>query len=105
MKTNIEKGISNTKGREETFVNNKILLKKFLISVGLFEKSLEDLMVRILIASAIVQNILSTTMIDDDSTDWVDGVSIVLAILEVVLVGSITNNQKELKFHELNEIQ
>ena len=44
-------------------------------------------------------------MIDDDSTDWVDGVSIVLAILEVVLVGSITNNQKELKFHELNEIQ
>jgi magnesium-transporting ATPase (P-type) len=68
-------------------------------------ESLEDLMVRILIASAVVQIILSTTMTDDSSTDWVDGVSIVLAILVVVLVGSITNYQKELKFHELNEEQ
>ena len=35
----------------------------------------------------------------------VDGVSIIVAILVVVLVGSITNYQKETKFHELNEVQ
>jgi P-type E1-E2 ATPase len=63
-------------------------------------------MVRILIASALVQIILSAAVSNDgESTDWVDGVSIVLAILVVVLVGSITNYKKEQKFHELNEIQ
>ena len=105
LKTDSEKGISNTKGREEIFGNNKVFTEEVPHFCMFVWESLEDLMVRILIASAIVQIILSTTMTDDDSTDWVDGVSIVLAILVVVLVGSITNYQKELKFHELNEIQ
>ena len=105
LKTDAEKGISNTKGREETFGSNKVFVEEVPHFCRFVWEALEDLMVRILIASAIVQIILSTTMADDDSTDWVDGVSIVLAILVVVLVGSITNYQKELKFHELNEIQ
>ena len=105
LKTNSEKGISNTIGREEIFGSNKVFTEEVPHFCMFVWQSLEDLMVRILIVSAIVQIILSTTMTDDDSTDWVDGVSIVLAILVVVLVGSITNYQKELKFHELNEIQ
>ena len=105
LKTDTEKGISNTKGREETFGSNKVFLEEVQHFCKFVWEALEDLMVRILIASAVVQIILSTTMTDDNSTDWVDGVSIVLAILVVVLVGSITNYQKELKFHELNEIQ
>ena len=105
LKTDSEKGISNTKGREETFGSNKVFVEEVPHFCMFVWESLEDLMVRILIASAVVQIILSTTMTDDSSTDWVDGVSIVLAILVVVLVGSITNYQKELKFHELNEIQ
>ena len=105
LKTDVEKGISNTKGREETFGSNKVFTEEVPHFCMFVWESLEDLMVRILIASAVVQIILSTTMTDDDSTDWVDGVSIVLAILVVVLVGSITNYQKDLKFHELNEIQ
>ena len=105
LKTDSEKGISNTKGREETFGSNRVFTEEVPHFCMFVWESLEDLMVRILIASAVVQIILSTTMADDNSTDWVDGVSIVLAILVVVLVGSITNYQKELKFHELNEIQ
>ena len=105
LKTDSEKGISNTIGREETYGSNKVFLEEVPHFCMFVWESLEDLMVRILIASAVVQIILSTTMTDDNSTDWVDGVSIVLAIIVVVLVGSITNYQKELKFHELNEIQ
>lgn len=62
-------------------------------------------MVRILIVCAVVQIVLGCTLSDDPSKDWIDGVSIIVAILVVVLVGSITNYQKETKFHELNEVQ
>ena len=105
LKTNDVKGISNTIGREEYFGSNKVFVEEVPHFCMFVWESLEDLMVRILIASAVIQIILSTTMTNDDSTDWVDGVSIVLAIIVVVLVGSITNYQKELKFHELNDIQ
>ena len=105
LKTDSEKGISNTKGREEIYGSNKVFVEEVPHFCMFVWESLEDLMVRILIASAIVQIVLSVAITDDDDNDWVDGVSIVLAILVVVLVGSITNYQKELKFHELNEIQ
>ena len=61
-------------------------------------------MVRILIVYAVVQIVLGCTLSKDSSKDWVDGVSIIVAILVVVLVGSITNYQKETKFQELNEV-
>ena len=52
-------------------------------------------MVRILIVPTILLIILSCTFSDVPSKDWVDGVSIVVAVLIVVLVGSITDYQKE----------
>ncbi len=67
-------------------------------------ESFEDLMVRILIAAAIVQIVLGATLSDDPSKDWVDGLSIVVALLVVILVRSITNWKKEHKFNELNDI-
>jgi calcium-translocating P-type ATPase len=42
---------------------------------------------------------------EKDNMDWVDGSSIVVAILVVVSVGSITNYKKEMKFHDLNDLQ
>ena len=105
LQTDTEKGVADLTGREEAFGSNKVFTEEVPHFCMFVWEALEDLMVRILIVSAVVQIILSTTMTDEDSTDWVDGVSIVLAILVVVLVGSITNYQKELKFHELNEIQ
>ena len=40
-------------------------------------------------------NNLRLTFSDDSSKQWVDGVSIVVPVLIVVLVGSITDYQKE----------
>ena len=62
-------------------------------------------MIQILCVSAIVQIVLGIVFGQNPSTDWIDGFSIVIAIVVVVLVGSITNYKKELKFHELNDIQ
>ena len=105
LKTNIETGIPNTEGREEIFGSNKIFTEEVPHFCSFVWEALEDLMVRILIASAIIQIALSLFVSEDNSNGWIDGLSIVLAILVVVLVGSITNYQKEQKFHELNEIQ
>ena len=105
LKTDTERGITSVLGREEIFGSNKVFLEEVPHFCMFVWEALEDLMVRILIISAVVQIILSLTMTENPSSDWVDGVSIVLAILVVVLVGSITNYQKEQKFHELNEIQ
>ena len=105
LKTDTEKGITSAVGREEIFGSNKVFLEEVPHFCMFVWEALEDLMVRILIISAVVQIILSLTMSENPSSDWVDGVSIVLAIFVVVLVGSITNYQKEQKFHELNEIQ
>ena len=67
-------------------------------------EGLEDLMIRILILAAIFQIIVgSIPQIRESENDWIEGVSIVFAIVIVVTVGSVTNYTKELKFRELNE--
>ena len=105
LKTNIETGIRTIDGREDFFGSNKVFTEEVPHFCMFVWEALEDLMVRILIASAIIQIVLSIFVSEENSNGWIDGLSIVLAILVVVLVGSITNYQKEQKFHELNEIQ
>ena len=103
--TNEVTGISSLEGREEAYGSNKVFIEPVPPFCSYVWEALEDMMVRILIVCAIVQIILGCTLSDDPSKDWIDGVSIIIAILVVVLVGSITNYQKETKFHELNEVQ
>ena len=103
--TNAETGIKNIAGREEIYGSNKVFVEPVPPFCAYVWESLEDMMVRILIVCAIIQIILGATLSDDPSKDWVDGMSIIVAVLVVVLVGSITNYQKETKFHELNEVQ
>ena len=105
LKTNTETGLSNLEGREEFFGSNKVFVEPVPPFCSYVWEALKDLMVRILIVSAIVSIILGCTFSEDPSKDWIDGVSIVIAVLVVVLVGSITDYQKEQKFHELNEVQ
>ena len=105
LKSDIEKGITNLEEREESFGSNKVFVYPVPPFCSYVWEALKDLMVRILIVSAIVSIILGCTFSDDPSKDWIDGVSIVIAVLVVVLVGSITDYQKEQKFHELNEVQ
>ena len=105
LKTNTETGLDNLEGREEAFGSNKVFVEPVPPFCSYVWEALKDLMVRILIVSAVVSIVLGVTFSEDPSKDWIDGVSIVIAVLVVVLVGSITDYQKEQKFHELNEVQ
>jgi len=105
LKTSPKDGISSTKNRISDFGSNKVFIEPVPPFCSYVWEALEDLMVRILIAAAIVQIVLGATLGEDPSKDWIDGLSIIFAILVVTLVGSITNYQKENKFHELNNIQ
>ena len=105
LKTNTETGLDSLYGREEKFGSNKVFVEPVPPFCSYVWEALKDLMVRILIIAAIVSIVLGVTFSDDPSKDWIDGMSIVIAVLVVVLVGSITDYQKEQKFHELNEVQ
>ena len=105
LKTNAETGLDDLEGREEAFGSNKVFVEPVPPFCSYVWEALKDLMVRILIVSAIVSIVLGVTFSEDPSKDWIDGASIVIAVLVVVLVGSITDYQKEQKFHELNEVQ
>ena len=105
LKTDTENGLSSFDGREEAFGSNKVFVEPVPHFCSYVWEALKDLMVRILIVAAIVSIVLGCTFSEDPSKDWIDGFSIVIAVLVVVLVGSITDYQKEKKFHELNEVQ
>ena len=105
LRTDTEKGLESLEGREETFGSNKVFVEPVPPFCAYVWEALKDLMVRILIVAAIVSIVLGCAFSDEPSKDWVDGASIVIAVLVVVLVGSITDYQKEQKFHELNEVQ
>ena len=105
LKTNIDTGLDSLEGREEAFGSNKVFVEPVPPFCSYVWEALKDLMVRILIVAAIVSIVLGCTFSEDPSKDWIDGFSIVIAVLVVVLVSSITDYQKEQKFHELNEVQ
>lgn len=66
-------------------------------------ESFEDLLIRILVAAAIIQTILGATIGEDPGKDWIDGLAIIIAVVVVVSVGSITNYSKEKNFKKLND--
>jgi Ca2+-transporting ATPase len=105
LKTDKTKGINSVDCRENEFGSNQVFIEPVRPFCSFVLESLEDLMIRILIVAAIVEIVLGTTLSDNPKTDWIDGLSIIIAIVVVVLVGSITNYNKEKKFHELNDIQ
>ena len=103
--TDPKKGISATTNREKDFGSNKLFIEPVPPFCSYVKEALDDLMIKVLIAAAIVQIFLGATFGEDPSKDWIDGISIIAAIIVVTLVGSITNYQKETKFHELNTLQ
>ena len=105
LQTDKKDGIISTENREEIFGSNKVFIEPIQPFIEFVKEALGDLMIQILCVSAIVQIVLGIAFGQNPKTDWIDGFSIVVAIVVVVLVGSITNYKKELKFHELNDIQ
>ena len=103
--TDTVNGIQSKTGREICYKSNKIYIEEVPPFCSYIWEALEDFMVRVLIICAIVSIALGCTLSDDPSKDWIDGVSIIIAILVVVLVGSITNYEKEKQFRLLNQVQ
>ena len=105
LQTDIEKGINIEQHREEIFGSNKNYLEDLPpFSLYLLE-AFEDPMVQLLILCAVISIILGCTLSDDPSTDWIDGLSIIIVVLIVVLVSSTTKYQERKQFLELNKIQ
>ena len=102
-------GISSLDGREEHFGSNKVFRKPPPTFCDFVKEAFEDKMIIILIICSILEIAISMFYIfykkETDNMDWVDGVSIIVAIIVVVSVGSVTNYKKEMKFHDLNDIQ
>ena len=105
LKTDPKTGIKSLENRENDFGSNKVFVEPVPPFCDYVCEALDDLMVKILIGAAILQIVLGVVFGEDPAKDWVDGLSIIIAVLVVTLVGSITNYQKEQKFHELNDLQ
>ena len=105
LKTSSEKGILTNVNREITFGNNKIFVEPPLGYLSFLKESLSDIMIIILLSVALIQIIIGCTLTDNIKTVWIDGTSIIMAVLVVVSVESLTNWKKDQKFHELSYIQ
>ena len=104
LQTNVERGIKSTEHRELVFGSNKNYSDLPPFSLYLLE-SLEDPMVQLLIICGIISIVLGCTLSDDPSKDWIDGLSIIVAVLIVVMVGSITKYQEKKQILHLNKFQ
>ena len=102
-------GIASLEGREEQFGSNKIFRKPPPSFCDFVLEALGDKMIIILICCSIFEIGISLFYIfvqkEKHNMDWIDGTSIIVAVLVVVSVGSVTNYKKEMKFHDLNDIQ
>jgi Ca2+ transporting ATPase len=107
--TDKTKGITSNVMREEHFGSNKIFRKEPPNFCDFIIEALSDKMIIILICCSIFEIGISLFYIftgkDEGNTDWIDGASIIIAVIVVVSVGSVTNYKKEMKFHNLNDIQ
>ena len=93
--------------REEHFGSNKVFQKPPPTFMDFIKEAIADKMIIILICCSIFEIGISIyyNASGEKNTDWIDGLSIIIAVYVVVLVGSVTNYKKEQKFHELNDIQ
>ena len=109
VQTDKTNGISSKNGREEHFGSNKVFRKPPPTFCDFIKEAFQDKMIIILIFCSIFEIGISIYYIaskaEPDNKDYIDGISIIVAIIVVVSVGSITNYKKEMKFHDLNDIQ
>ena len=109
IQTDKTNGIYSKEGRQEHFGSNKVFRKPPPTFFDFIKEAFSDKMIIILIFCSIFEIGISIYYItkggEPDNKDYIDGISIIVAIIVVVSVGSITNYKKEMKFHDLNDIQ
>ena len=110
LKTDAKLGIStlSLENRKSHFGLNKIYVKPPPNFADFCIEAISDKMIIILIISSIIEigiSLFNMIVKGENNLDYLDGVSIIIAVVVVVLVGSITNYQKEKKFHSLNDFE
>ena len=107
--TDKKNGISSIENREEFFGSNKIFVKPLPSFFSFVQEAISDKMIIILIISSLIEISISLFNIfikgEENNMDWLDGISIIIAVIVVVMVGSVTNYKKEMKFHNLNNFE
>lgn len=110
LKTSVSDGLNqeNTKEMEERveiFGINKKIQPELPHFCEFVLDALKDTMLQILIVAAAIQIIIGVipAIAEDPAKDWIEGVSLIIAITMVVTVGSIVNYTKEKQFKELND--
>ena len=107
LDTNSNTGIqsSDITDRIKGYGSNRVFEEPPATFCSFVLEALGDLMIMILCVSAFVQIVLGLVLGKNPATDWIDGASVIIAVLVVTIISSITNYRKELKFHELNARQ
>jgi len=110
LKTDAKQGIStlSLENRKSHFGSNRIYIKPPPNFADFCIEALSDKMIIILIISSIIEigiSLFNMFFKGENNADYLDGFSIITAVAVVVLVGSITNYQKEKKFHSLNDFE
>ncbi|CAM37872.1 putative P-type ATPase [Leishmania braziliensis MHOM/BR/75/M2904] len=114
LETDLARGIDNADKealaqRREWFSANELPEAEEMSFLDMVWESLEDRMVQILIASAVISLVLGLTVPDQDTGlvnyahGWIEGTAILLSVTIITLVSSINNYQKEQKFKELSK--
>lgn len=70
----------------------------------IFREAICDQLLVILMIAAVVSVIVEYIAGEDKSMFWVDGVSIMIAVLVCTLVSTISNYKKERQFDELDKM-
>ena len=105
LKTSPDEGILTEYGRIEKYGSNKIFIEPPTSYFEFLKESLSELLIIMLLSTALIQIIIQCTLSEDKKTGWLDGLSIIIALLVVVGVESFTNWEKENKFYKLNTIK
>ena len=110
LKTDAKQGIStlSLEKRKSHFGLNRIYVKPPPNFADFCIEAISDKMIIILIISSIIEigiSLFNMIFKGENNLDYLDGISIIIAVVVVVLVGSITNYQKEKKFHSLNDFE
>lgn len=108
LRVDIDTGIDlfNTQDiqkRIKQFSENKRIEPEEETFCDMVKEALGDTFIQILIVAAVVQISIGLSPLAQSSTDWIDGLAIVSAILIVVITSSVTNYKKVLKFRELSK--
>ena len=101
LDTDNKNGITSIEYREEYFGSNKIFIKPLPSFCSFVKEAISDKMIIILIISSIVEIFISIFNIyikrEYNNMEWLDGISIIIAVIVVVMVCSIKNYKKEIK--------